>query len=203
MKTKFFNSIPYALLYSRLIVSILIIVFSFIKIEPVVIISLSIYAIVSDVLDGIIARHLKISTKEMRQMDTKIDTVFWFSCLFYISINHPLFLKNHLLQVGVLVFSEFLIIVFGFLKFQERISYHTIISKFWALLLLWFFIDLVLNQSGEYSFMISFWYGVFVQIEIVLIAAILKKTQTDVPSVFHAIKLKKGLKISRNKLFNG
>lgn len=91
MKSKILNSIPYALLYSRLIVSILIIVFSFIKIEPVVIISLSIYAIVSDVLDGIIARHLKISTKEMRQMDTKIDTVFWFSCLFYISINHPLF----------------------------------------------------------------------------------------------------------------
>jgi len=203
MKSKILNSIPHTLLYSRLVVSILIIVFSFTKTQPIVIISLSIYAIISDVLDGIIARHLKISTKEMRRMDTKIDTVFWFSCLFYISINHPLFLKNHLLQIGILVFSEFFNIVFGFLKFQERISYHTIISKFWAILLLWFFVDLILNKSAEYSFVISFWYGILVQIEIVLIASILKKSQTDVPSVFHAIKLNKGLEISKSKLFNG
>lgn len=203
MKTKILNSMPYTLLYSRLIVSILIIIFSFIKIEPVAIISLSIYAIISDVLDGIIARYLKISTQEMRQMDTKIDTVFWFSCLFYISINYPYFLKHHLLQIGILVFSELFVIAFGFLKFHERISYHTIFSKSWALLLLWFFVDLILNKSAHYSFIISFWYGIFVQIEILLIALILKKSQTDVPSVFHAIKLKKGLSIARNKLFNG
>ncbi len=203
MKDRIINSIPYTLLYSRLIVSILIIVFSFIKINPVVIISLSIYAIVSDVLDGIIARYLKISTQEMRQMDTKIDTVFWFSCLFYISINHRFFLTHHLLQIGILVFSEFFIIIFGFLKFQERISYHTIISKFWALILLWFFIDLILSKYAESSFCISFWYGIFVQLEIILIATILKKSETDVPSVFHALKLKKGIKFSKNKLFNG
>ncbi len=203
MKDRIINSIPYTLLYSRLIVSILIIVFSFIKINPVVIISLSIYAIVSDVLDGIIARYLKISTQEMRQMDTKIDTVFWFSCSFYISINHRFFLTHHLLQIGILVFSEFFIIIFGFLKFQERISYHTIISKFWALILLWFFIDLILSKYAESSFCISFWYGIFVQLEIILIATILKKSETDVPSVFHALKLKKGIKFSKNKLFNG
>lgn len=203
MKTKIINSIPYTLLYSRLIVSILIIVFSFIKIEPVAIIALSIYAIISDVLDGIIARYLKISSQEMRQMDTKIDTVFWFSCLFYISFNYPLFLKNHLLQIGILVFSELFVIAFGFLKFEQRISYHTIFSKFWALLLLWFFVDLILNKSAHYSFVISFWYGVFVQLEIILIATILKKSETDVPSVFHAIKLRKGIKITKSKFFNG
>ena len=203
MKTKIINSIPFVLLYSRLVTSVLIIVCSFIKIEPIVIISLSVYAIVSDVLDGIIARYLKISTQEMRQMDTKTDTVFWFSCLFYISINHHLFLTHHLLQIGILVFSEFFIIVFGFLKFQERISYHTIVSKFWALILLWFFIDLILNKSAENSFFISFWYGIFVQIEIITIAFILKKSETDVPSVFHAFKLKKGIEISKNRLFNG
>jgi phosphatidylglycerophosphate synthase len=57
------------------------------------IVALSIYAILSDVFDGIIARHLKISTIEMRQLDTKIDTVFWFSCLFYICITHSSIFK--------------------------------------------------------------------------------------------------------------
>jgi CDP-diacylglycerol--glycerol-3-phosphate 3-phosphatidyltransferase len=203
MKTKVLHKIPHALLYSRLVVAILIIVFSFLGVAPALIVALSIYAILSDVFDGIIARHLKISTVEMRQLDTKIDTVFWFSCLFYICINHQAFLKSHLLQIGVLVFSEFLIIGFGFIKFQERISYHTILSKFWAILLLWFFIDLVLNKTCNISFNISFWYGMVVQMEILLIAIILKNPQTDVPGLIPAIKLRKGAKISRNRLFNG
>lgn len=203
MKTKVLHKIPHALLYSRLVVAILIIVFSFLGVAPAIIVALSIYAILSDVFDGIIARHLKISTIEMRQLDTKIDTVFWFSCLFYICINHHEFLKSRLLQIGVLVFSEFFIIGFGFVKFQERISYHTILSKFWAILLLWFFIDLVLNNSSNISFNISFWYGMVVQIEILLIAIILKNPQTDVAGLIPAIKLRKGAQISRNRLFNG
>jgi phosphatidylglycerophosphate synthase len=203
MKTRILHNIPHALLYSRLVVAILIIIFSFTVISPIIIVTLSIYAILSDVFDGIIARQLKISTIEMRQLDTKIDTVFWFSCLFYICITHSQFLKAHLLQISILVFSELFIIAFGFLKFEDRISYHTIFSKFWALLLLWFFIDLILYNKCHYSFIISFWYGIFVQTEILLIAIILKDNQTDVPGFLKAIKLRKGLKISRNRLFNG
>ena len=139
----------------------------------------------------------------MRQLDTKIDTLFWFSCLFYICMTHSQFLKMHLLQISILVFSEFFIILFGLLKFQERISYHTILSKFWALLLLWFFIDLVLYNCPYYSFIISFWYGVLVQFEILLIAIILKEPHTDVPGFLKAFKLRKGLHIKKNSLFNG
>ena len=203
MKTKILNKIPFLLLYSRLVVAILIMVFSFTTILPIIIVYLCIYAILSDILDGIIARYLKISTVEMRVLDTKIDTVFWFSCLFYICINHSYFLKTHLLQISILVFSELFIIVYGILKFKQRISYHTIFSKFWALILLWFFIDLILNNSCQNSFIISFWYGIFVQIEILLIAIILKQNETDIPGLFKAIKVRKGLKISRNRFFNG
>lgn len=203
MKTKILHKIPHALLYSRLVVAVLIIISSFTAVSPTIIVALSMYAVLSDVFDGIIARHLKISTIEMRQLDTKIDTVFWFSCLFYICMTHSQFLKTHFLQISILVFSELFIIAFGFLKFEERISYHTIFSKFWALLLLWFFIDLILNNKCHYSFVISFWYGIFVQAEILTIAIILKQNQTDVPGFLKAIKLRKGLTISRNRLFNG
>jgi CDP-diacylglycerol--glycerol-3-phosphate 3-phosphatidyltransferase len=203
MKTKLLYKIPEALLYSRLIVSVLILFFSFVPVSPLIIVGLSVYAIASDVLDGMIARHLKISTEDMRRLDTKIDTVFWFSCLFYLCINRPLFLKTHILQLFILVFSELFIIVLGTLKFQERISYHTILSKLWALCLLWFFADLVLHASGHYSFALSFWYGLLVQSEIVLIAVILKQNHTDVPFLWQAIRLRKGLPCSRNRLFNG
>ncbi len=203
MKTKLLHKIPEALLYSRLLVSVLIIILSFSKVPSYIIVALSIYAIVSDVLDGIIARKLNISTEEMRRLDTKIDTVFWFSCLFYVCINRPLFLKTHLLQLFILVFSELLIIALGAIKFQERVSYHTILSKCWALCLLWFFIDLTLHPSAPVSFAFSFWYGLLVQSEIVLIIIILKQNHTDVPFVWQALRLRKGLSCHRNRLFNG
>ena len=203
MKTKLLHKIPEALLYSRLLVSVLVIVLSFSKVPSYIIVALSIYAIVSDVLDGIIARKLNISTEEMRRLDTKIDTVFWFSCLFYVCINRPLFLKTHLLQLFILVFSELLIIALGAIKFQERVSYHTILSKCWALCLLWFFIDLTLHPSAPVSFAFSFWYGLLVQSEIVLIIIILKQNHTDVPFVWQALRLRKGLSCHRNRLFNG
>lgn len=203
MKTKFLYKLPELLLYSRLIVSVLLILLSFALASPAIIVTLSIYAIVSDVLDGMIARGLNISTEDMRRLDTKIDTVFWFSCLFYLCINRPEFLKTHLPQLFILVCSELFIIVLGTLKFQERISYHTILSKLWALCLLWFFIDLVFHGSSPYSFALSFWYGLLVQAEIIVITLILKQNHTDVPFLWQAIRLRKGLSCKRNRLFNG
>lgn len=203
MKTKLLNKIPEALLYSRLVVSVLMIVLSFSKVSPFIIVALSVYAIVSDVLDGIIARKLKVSTEEMRRLDTKIDTVFWFSCLFYLCINRPWFLKAHLLQLFILVFSELFVIVLGTIRFQERISYHTILSKCWALCLLWFFIDLTLHPSVHASFALSFWFGLLVQSEIILITVILRQNHTDIPFIWQAMRLRKGLSCRRNKLFNG
>ncbi len=202
MKTLLYK-IPFALLYSRLVIAVLLIVFSFIAVSPGIIITLSIYAIVSDIFDGMLARHLKISTVKMRQTDTKIDTVFWLGCLFYLCMHHTAFIKTYVIQLIILVSSECIIILFGLLKFNERISYHTILSKVWALILLWFFIDLVSNDTSYISFTIAFWYGLMVQFEILAIAIILKINQTDVPGLVQAIKLRKGLLIKKNRFFNG
>ncbi len=195
--------VPFILLYSRLVAAVLLIAFSFIPVSPGIIIGLSVYAIVSDIFDGMLARYLKISTIEMRQTDTKIDTVFWFSCLFYICIHQTSFLKTHVAQLLILVSSELIIILFGLLKFNAHISYHTVFSKFWALILLWFFIDIISNNASSLSFTIAFWYGLFVQLEIITIACVLKTNQTDVPNLLQAVKSRKGFPVKRNRFFNG
>lgn len=202
MKTILYK-IPFALLYSRLVVAVVLIVCSFTNTSPLVIISLCVYAVLSDVFDGIIARRLKISTVEMRQMDTKIDTVFWFSCLFYLCVNHQLFIKSHILELFILVFSELFIILLGLVKFRERISFHTILSKFWALMLLWFFIDLLLDNTAPFSFKMAFWYGLLVQSEILAIAMILRSNEPDISGILQAINFRKGLPVKRNHFFNG
>lgn len=202
MKTLKYN-IPQALIISRLVVSVLIITLSFGQTNRWLIISLSIYAIISDVLDGIIARRLGISNENLRVMDTKTDTIFWFSCLFSICVNQNDFIISHLIPIGILVLSEIVIIIIGKIKFHARISFHTIISKFWALLLLIFFIDLMIDGKALYTFQAAFWYGMITQLEIITIAFLIKENQTDIPSLIQAIKYQQGKEIKRNKWFNG
>lgn len=195
--------IPEVLLYSRLFVAFLLVCFSFLPVNKSLIVFMVLYAVVSDIFDGIIARRLNVSTPQLRQLDTKIDTLFWLSCLFYLLLNNSLFVQTHLIEIIVLVFTEFLIVVFGKLKFNERISFHTILSKFWALAILWFFIELVLSGEAYLSFQVVFYYGLLVQAEIILIAVVLKENMTDVPFIWSAFRVKKGLKFTRNKWFNG
>lgn len=203
MKTKLLYAIPYTLLYSRLVVAVLILILSFITVQPCIIVGLCVYAILSDIFDGIIARRLSISTAALRVMDSKIDTVFWFSCLFYLCIKRPQIFQHYILELLILVLSEILIIVSGFIRYQARVSFHTLLSKIWALCLMVFFIDAILSQSAALTFKVSFYYGLAVQTEILAILFLLKEHHTDVPSVLHAIKLRQGKSIRRHKLFNG
>lgn len=191
------------LLYSRLGIAMLIIVLSFTFIYPVVVVCLSILAILSDIFDGIIARKLSISTAALRVMDSKIDTVFWFSCLFYLCIKKPQILQEYIFELLILVLLEILVIFLGHIKYRARVSFHTLLSKVWALCLMIFFIDAVLNKSAVITFKVSFYYGLVVQAEILTILILLKEYHTDVPSIFQAIKLRQGKQIKRNKLFNG
>lgn len=190
--------IPFALLYSRLAVAITIVVCSFITVKPYVVVLLSVYAVLSDVFDGVIARRLNIANPEMRQLDTKIDTVFWFSCLWYLCLQHATFITSHGWQVIILVMTELFIIILGQLKFQKRISFHTYLAKAWTLTILWFFIEVVLINKSGYSFQIVFWYGLLVQMEIFLIALILEDYRTDISGIWQVLKSRNNALSERN-----
>lgn len=195
--------IPKFLILSRIGCAVFIFVSCISGLHRTYIIPVSIYAILSDLFDGIIARRIGISSKELRVMDTKADTVFWFSCLFALCTTQRVFLMQHIWQVAILFFSELFIIALGNIRFRERISFHTILSKFWAVLLLWFFIDIMLDSSAALSFGIAFWVGILAQAEIILIACLLRHPVTDVPSLRHVGKLNRGEAIRRSKWFNG
>lgn len=183
--------IPWLLQYSRLLVAVLLLMFAFMDLSPAAIIALCLYAMVSDVICGIMARRESRRDKDLLQFDTKIDTIFWFSCLFYLCLHRHDFLKEHIAGFFVLVFSEIFIILFGLLRFRERISYHTVLSRCWTVLLLWCFIELVHGKPAALSFSLVLWCGVIVQVEIIAIACILKENVIHVPGIVRAIRYKK------------
>jgi hypothetical protein len=189
----FLRTIPWLLQYSRLLAAVLMLMFAFMDLSPATIMALCGYAIGSDILCGIAARRESRQHKDLLQLDTKIDTIFWFCCLFYLCVHRHDFLKEHIAGFFILVFSELFIILFGLLRFRERISFHTFLSRLWSLLLVWCFTELVYGRPAVLSFSLVFWCGLVVQLEIVAIACIIRKNTVPVPGIIRAIRYRKGL----------
>lgn len=187
------RTIPWLLQYSRLLAAVLMLMFAFMDLSPATIMALCGYAIGSDILCGIAARRESRQHKDLLQLDTKIDTIFWFCCLFYLCVHRHDFLKEHIAGFFILVFSELFIILFGLLRFRERISFHTFLSRLWSLLLVWCFTELVYGRPAVLSFSLVFWCGLVVQLEIVAIACIIRKNTVPVPGIIRTIRYRKGL----------
>lgn len=198
------NYIPHLLLYSRLALALFIFLFTYFSPSeyPIFILVLMYYGILSDIFDGIIARRLGISTKNFRQLDTIFDLLFFFSIFYYISVHTPNFFEDYGTSISIILVLEAGMYLISLLRFKKAPSPHSIPSKFWGILLIIEFSLLILKVPGNH-FQFALIYGMLVHLDRVLIYALLKKWDHDVPSSYHAYLLRKGIPITRKKLFNG
>ena len=91
----------------------------------------------------------------------------------------------------------------SFLKFRKEIATHSIGAKIWTLLLFVTLIEIMAHSKSTILFVYCFWVGIITRIEIIVIIITLKTWTNDVPTFYHALKLRQGKEIKRNKLFNG
>ncbi|MES2795302.1 MAG: CDP-alcohol phosphatidyltransferase family protein [Bacteroidota bacterium] len=197
-------NIPQILLFSRLGFACTIILLSFVSIsyEKIIVLWLMYLGVFSDIFDGIFARKQNTSSQKFRITDTLIDLVFYLSIAFFIYSFNPTIITDNLnLIVGILGL-EGLMYLISFVRFRQFPSPHDILSKFWAIYLLIEFTLLLIGFEGTH-FTIALNIGLLVHSQRVLIYVILKHWEHDIPSVYHAFLLRKGIKIKRMKLFNG
>ena len=199
------KNIPKLLIFSRLIIGFIILFLSFYTIPfyKEIIVTLLTIGLLTDIFDGIIARKLNVSNETLRRLDSSIDQIFFICVIASSFIISPDFYKNNWISLSILIGFEILTYVISFIKFKKEIATHSIGAKFWTLLLFATLIQIILQGESSILYQICFWVGIVTRLEIIFIILILKKWTNDVPSIFHAIKLRKGLPIKRNKLFNG
>ena len=157
----------------------------------------------SDIFDGIIARHLKISTQLLRRLDSTVDQIFFISVVISTYIQCPEFFSANASRLIILFAFGGLTYLVSFIKFKKEIATHSIGAKIWTLLLFATLVEIIAHCESVILFSFCFWVGLITRIEIVSIVLILRKWTSDVPTFYHAIQLRKGKKIHRNKLFNG
>jgi len=162
-----------------------------------------IWAILSDIFDGIIARRLNISTQKLRRLDSSIDQIFWICTLLGIFLICKDFFKENYSKIIIILALEACTYLISYIKFKKEVATHAISSKFWTLTILAALIQIVLTCQSTLIFNICIFLGIITRLEIIGILLIIKQWTHDVPSIYHAILLRQGKQIKRNKLFNG
>ena len=197
--------LPIGLMYLRLILGILLLPLSIFHIQYYMPVAICIIAmgLLSDILDGIIARRLGISSSRLRRLDSSIDQVFW--CMVAIStfVQWPPFFYRHAIELIILVSAEAATYITSYIKFRKEVATHALSSKVWTLLLFATLVEIIVTGNSGLLFQLCFYIGVITRFEIIAILLLLRSWINDVPSVFHAVKLRQGRIIKRSKWFNG
>jgi CDP-diacylglycerol--glycerol-3-phosphate 3-phosphatidyltransferase len=199
------KKLPLTLIYSRLVIGAVIMLLSYRLVEHyrLYITLLFFIGLLTDIFDGILARHLNVSSVSFRRLDSTIDQVFFIAVAVSTYMLCPEFYKSNVLKLVILLGAEGLAYLVCFIKFKKEIATHSIGAKIWTLLLFATLIQILWQCQSGIWFSLCFWVGLITRLEIIAILLVLKGWASDIPSVYHAVKLRQGKLIRRHKLFNG
>lgn len=147
-------------------------------------------AFVSDILDGVVARRLNIATPKLRRLDSIADSVFYAAAVLAAWLLYPRVIDDHIAALLVLAALELARYAFDFVKFGREASYHMWSSKVWGVTLFAaFFALLALGFTGP-AVALPIYVGIISDLEGLSISIALKDWRSDVPSIFHALRLR-------------
>ena len=200
-----FMNIPVLLILFRLVLAPIILALAYFIGEnaKILIICMMYAGLISDILDGIIARKTNTSSAKLRRMDSQTDMVFWFSLGLSTWILYPKLISDNSVVIWTILVMEIACYVISLIKFKKESAHHNFLSKFWGVTLLVAFTSLIGFNHAGFPFQLAIFFGLVSHIDRILITLILPKWMHDIPSTYHAILIRQGKPIKRNILLNG
>ncbi|WP_336690933.1 MULTISPECIES: CDP-alcohol phosphatidyltransferase family protein [unclassified Chryseobacterium] len=198
------KTIPYLLIATRFCLAPIILLLAYFKgaESRFLILSLMYFGLLTDIFDGIIARKVGVSSEKLRRLDSQTDLIFWLSLGFASYFLNAELIKNEWKGVALIFVMEALCYIMSWLKFGKETCTHAFLSKMWGLSLLIAFTCLIGFQQAGWAFYLTVILGFISHIDVILIILILPKWQYDVPSSYHAWKIRKGKQRKKTIFFN-
>ena len=159
--------------------------------------------LLSDIFDGILARRLGVATDALRAYDSRVDLIFWLCVLATTWVVRPTEVAEHAGPIAAVVGAEGASHATSLLRFGRMASAHALLSKAYAVSLFTGLAALLCFglTGGWLATAVNL--GIAANIDCVLILLLLPSWQRDIPSCWHAWRLRRGLPIRRNSLFHG
>lgn len=198
------KKLPYILIATRFILAPIILLSASGKGEgsSFFILMLMYFGLFTDIFDGIIARKAGVSSEKLRRLDSQTDLVFWLSLGFAAYLLNPVLIQSEWKGIALIFTMEALCYVISWLKFGKETCTHAWLSKLWGLSLLLALTYVIGFQKTGWPFSLTVILGFISHVDVILIVLLLPKWQYDVPSSYHAWKIRKGKKRKKTVLFN-
>ncbi|WP_027385668.1 CDP-alcohol phosphatidyltransferase family protein [Chryseobacterium gregarium] len=198
------KTVPYILIAVRFILAPVIMALAYLQGEEsrFLILGLMYTGLLTDIFDGIIARKAGVSSEQLRRLDSQTDLVFWLSLGFASYFMAPELITNEWPGILLIFGMEALCYLVSFLKFGKETCTHAFLSKMWGLSLLIAFTYLIGFQQAGWAFYLTVALGFISHIDVILIVLLLPKWQYDVPSSYHAWKIRQGKQRKKTVFFN-
>jgi phosphatidylglycerophosphate synthase len=155
-----------------------------------------IISVLTDAADGWLARRLNQATELGARLDSWSDFATWLALPFCVWWLRPDVIREQAPYLAVAILVYLVAIAFGFLKYGRLTSYHTWGAKLIAVIMA--VAALVLFGGGPgWPLRVVVPVVVLSQIEEILITALLPAWRANVPSLWHAWKIKAALTIKK------
>ncbi len=145
--------------------------------------------ITSDVADGVLARRWGCSTPGLRRFDSNVDTIFYGCAAIVAALSHATYLFPW--RLGFLVMFAFLIAqnVTNAVRYGRQPAYHMWSGKLWSVALAVALTALFLGHPSPWAVNAVVALGIINSIEGMVASLTLPLPLTDIPSMFHAVRL--------------
>lgn len=148
----------------------------------------------SDVYDGLLARRWGTETPALRVADSAADTVFYLGVLAAIMERHWNVLRDRWLLLAVLITLEVLRALFDWIKFRRMASYHSYAAKAWGVLLALTVLATLCFDRGFWLVTLALSWGIFCDIEGLVMSMLLPEWTHDVKSLPRALTLRRQMR---------
>lgn len=146
--------------------------------------------LLTDALDGIIARVLNQTSHLGARLDTYGDILTYLSTLLAVWWLWPHIITNELNYMIAAALFYVIPALISLIKFGNLASYHTWITKLSAVLMA-FGIALLLLFENNRLFHIAVYFLILEMLENIIITLMLKEQKSDIHSIWHALKTRR------------
>jgi CDP-diacylglycerol--glycerol-3-phosphate 3-phosphatidyltransferase len=142
----------------------------------------------SDIYDGVLARHFGVATAALRRFDSATDTVFYVAVTCAAWLLYPDVIRRNKVGIAMIAALGTARTGFDLMKFGRRASYHMWSAKVWGIALFAAFLGL-LGFGDPVLVPLAIAAAMIAQSEGLAASIILSKWTHDVPSIFHARRI--------------
>lgn len=149
-----------------------------------------VYAFLSDIFDGIIARRFGVSTAKLRQADSWADVCLYLCIAISLWLVNPEAIVAFSMPLSLVIFVQLIWWIVNLLKYGKPASYHTYSAKLWGITLFIATIALFGFNYAGLALWLAIIVGIIHTVEEIAMTLILPHWTHDVLSILHALRLR-------------